>query len=226
MDAKVDEQVITSRIGKPIEVNALWYNALCIMSDLAQHLGHDGGPYEKMAQQAQDGFARFWNESRGYCYDVLDGPEELEESGAALRPNQILAVSLAHSPLPQWQQRLVVDACARRLLTSYGLRTLAPDEDGYTGLYEGDQKQRDMAYHQGTVWAWLIGPFVSAHLRVYGDRAAARAYLAPLMQHLVDHGVGSISEIFDGDAPFAPRGCPAQAWSVAELIRAWQETAS
>ena len=226
MDAKIDDEVITSRVGKPIEVNALWYNALQTMSALARQLGHDPAHYEALAEKAQQGFARFWNEDRGFCYDVLDGLQGPEGRDAALRPNQIFAVSLAHSPLPAWQQRVVVDVCARRLVTSYGLRTLAPDEEGYTGRYEGDQKQRDRAYHQGTVWAWLMGPFVSAHLRVYGDRRAARAYLAPLMQHVVDHGVGSVSEIFDGDAPFAPHGCPAQAWSVAELIRAWQESAA
>ena len=222
MDAKVDEQVITSRRGKPIEVNALWYSALRTLSALARDLGHDAGRYDALAARAKRGFARFWNGARGACYDVLDGPQG---DDGALRPNQIFAVSLAHSPLPDWQQKAVVDVCARRLVTSYGLRTLAPDEEGYSGRYEGDQKQRDGGYHQGTVWAWLMGPFVSAHLRVYGDRRAARAYLAPLLRHLVDHGVGSVSELFDGDAPFFPRGCPAQAWSVAELIRAWQETA-
>lgn len=225
MDAKVGDEVITSRMGKPIEVNALWYNALCTMRTLALELGHEAAPYEALAERARFGFARFWNEARGFCADVIDGPAGANGQDTALRPNQIFAVSLAHSPLPQWQQKLVVDVCARRLVTGYGMRTLAPEEPGYTGVYEGDQKQRDSIYHQGTVWAWLIGPFVSAHLRVYGDRRAARAYLQPLMQHLVEHGVGSVSEIFDGDAPFAPRGCPAQAWSVAELIRAWRETA-
>lgn len=222
MDAKVDDRVVTSRVGKAIEVNALWYNALRVMGGLARDLGRDDARYEALAERAKAGFARFWNEATGYCYDVLDGPEGHED---ALRSNQILAVSLAHSPLPAWQQEAIVDVCARRLATSYGLRTLAPEEEGYVGRYEGDQKQRDEAYHQGTVWAWLMGPFVRAHLRVHGDRQAARAYLAQLLQQLGDHGVGSVSEIFEGDAPFFPRGCPAQAWSVAELIRAWQETA-
>lgn len=236
MDAKVDDDVITPRIGKPIEINALWYNALQTMVELSQALGRDDAPYRKLAAQARQGFTRFWNESRGYCYDLLDAPigtapaDDADADAAAtvqeaLRPNQIFAVSLPHSPLPAWQQKLVVDVCARRLLTGYGLRSLAPEEEGYKGDYLGDQRQRDNAYHQGAVWAWLMGPFVRAHLRVYGDRRAARNYLQPLMQHLVDHGVGSVSEIFEGDAPFAPRGCPAQAWSVAELIRAWRETA-
>lgn len=226
MDAKVDDWVVTPRIGKPVEVNALWYNALRVMVDVASTLGEDSVPYETLAEAARRGFSRFWNEALNACFDVLDGPQGAD---ARLRPNQIFAVSLTHSPLPAWQQKAIVDICARRLVTSFGLRTLAPEEEGYAGRYEGDQKQRDGAYHQGTVWAWLMGPFVRAYLRVHGnspaDRRAARRYLAPLMQHLWDHGLGSVSEIFDGDPPFFPRGCTAQAWSVAQLIRAWQETA-
>jgi glycogen debranching enzyme len=175
-----------------------------------------------LAEQAQRGFWRFWSESLGHCYDVLDGPDGHD---SALRPNQIFTVSLTHSALNSRQQEAVVNVCARQLLTSYGLRTLAPQQAGYIGNYEGHQKRRDGAYHQGTVWSWLMGPFVTAHLRVYGDRRRARSFLGPLMQQLVDHGVGSVSEIFDGDAPFFPRGCTAQAWGVAELIRAWQATA-
>lgn len=222
MDAKIGDWVVTPRIGKPVEVNALWYNALCIMAALARHLGEDAARFERLASSARAGFARFWNEALGYCLDVLDGPEG---DDAALRPNQILAVSLPHSPLEPARQRAIVDVCARHLLTSYGLRSLAPSHPDYKGQYRGDLKERDGAYHQGTVWGWLIGPFVSAHLRVYGDSGRARSYLRPLLQHLVDHGVGSVSEIFDGDPPFEPNGCPAQAWSVAELIRAWQDTA-
>jgi predicted glycogen debranching enzyme len=226
MDAKVDDWVVTPRIGKAVEVNALWFNALKVMGTVARAIDEDADPYETLAEEARQGFARFWNEERKACYDVLDGPQGAD---ASLRPNQIFAVSLAHSPLPPWQQKAVVDVCTRRLVTSFGLRTLAPDEEGYVGRYEGDQKTRDGAYHQGTVWAWLMGPFVRAYLRVYGERDGAcqeaRRYLAPLMQHLADHGLGSVSEIFDGDAPFSPHGCTAQAWSVAALIRAWQGTA-
>ncbi|MFW5942341.1 MAG: amylo-alpha-1,6-glucosidase [Chloroflexota bacterium] len=222
MDARVDEWVVTPRAGKAVEVNALWYNALRTMADFARRLGRDAESYEALAQAAQNGFQRFWSDDLGYCYDVLDGPGGKD---SALRPNQLFAVSLPHSPLRPAQQKAVVDVCARRLLTSFGLRTLAPDDEAYVGTYGGDQKQRDAAYHQGTVWSWLMGPFVTAHLRVYEDRVLARSFLAPLMQHLVDAGVGSVSEIFDGDAPFHPRGCTAQAWGVAELIRAWQLTA-
>ncbi len=216
MDAQVDDWVVTPRIGKPVEVNALWYNALCSMAAFAARLGADASVYRDQAGQARAGFARFWNPAAGYCYDVIDGPAG---NDAALRPNQLLAVSLLHSPLLPAQQRAVVDACARRLLTSHGLRSLSPDDPAYVGRYGGDRRQRDGAYHQGTVWAWLIGPFVSAYLRVYGDRQTARSFLRPLLDHLADHGLGSISEIFDGDPPFTPRGCFAQAWSVAELLR-------
>jgi predicted glycogen debranching enzyme len=221
MDAKVGEWVVTPRIGKPVEINALWYNALRIMADFARRLDQQPALYEKLGDQAQSGFARFWSESAGHCYDVIDGPEG---DDPALRPNQLLAVSLPYSPLTSVQQRAVVDACARHLLTSHGLRSLAPDDPAYIAHYGGDQHRRDGAYHQGTVWSWLIGPFVSAHLRAFGDRERARSFLEPLIHHLADHGVGSVSEIFDGDPPFTPRGCIAQAWGVAELLRAWQET--
>ena len=219
MDAKVGDWVVTPRIGKPVEVNALWYNALQVMVGLAQRLGRPAEDYELLARRAGEGFGRFWNEERGYLYDVLDGPKGHDP---ALRPNQVFAVSLAHSPLAQQWQRAVVDACARQLLTSHGLRSLAADHPAFVGHYGGERQTRDAAYHQGTVWGWLIGPFVQAHLRVYRDPATARSFLDPLLQHLAAHGLGSISEIFDGDTPFAPRGCIAQAWSVAEVLRAWQ----
>jgi len=156
---------------------------------------------------------------------VLDGPAGNE---AALRPNQLLAVSLPYAPIAGPRARSIVDVCAQHLLTSYGLRSLAPDQAGFIGQYGGDQKQRDAAYHQGTVWGWLIGPFVDAYLAAYGHSAeavtAARSMLAPFEQHLADAGLGSISEIFEGQAPFVAAGCIAQAWSVAEVLRAWIET--
>jgi predicted glycogen debranching enzyme len=217
MDARVGERVITPRIGKPVEVNALWYNALRTMVYSAVRLGRPAGRYEMLSAAARAGFARFWNPGAGYCYDVLDGPNGADE---ALRPNQIFAVSLPESPLTTPQQRAVVDACARSLLTSSGLRSLAPSDAAFHGRYGGNQYQRDGAYHQGTVWAWLMGPFVSAHLRVYRDTAAAHRLLEPFGDHLHDAGIGTISEIFDGTAPFAARGCVAQAWSVAEVLRA------
>lgn len=223
MDAKVEDWVVTPRIGKAIEINALWYNALRFMAEAARQLEESPVDYERQADMIQANFGRFWNDSAGYCYDVVDSPSG---NDAELRPNQLFAVALAHSPLTASQQKAVVDVCARQLLTSHGLRSLAPNDPAYAGHYGGDIHQRDGAYHQGTVWGWLIGPFVSAHLRVYRDPALARQFLMPLLHHLGGHCVGSLSEIFDGDEPFYPRGCFAQAWSVAEVLRVWQATSA
>jgi glycogen debranching enzyme len=216
MDAKVDGWVVTPRIGKPVEINALWYNALKCMSGFARILRRPSDEYDQLAEQVETNFQRFWYPDGGYCFDVIDGPEGSDRS---LRPNQIFAVSLPYSPLLAEQQKLVVDTCARHLLTSHGLRSLAAFEPDYKGHYGGDLRTRDAAYHQGTVWSWLIGPFVRAHLRVYQDEQVALSLIMPLLHHLSDHGLGSVSEIFDGDPPFTPRGCFAQAWGVAELLR-------
>ena len=143
-------------------------------------------------------------------------------SDSSLRPNQIFAVSLPVSPLTAQQQKSVVDICAQQLLTCHGLRSLAPGEPGYQSRYIGGPRERDAAYHQGTVWGWILGSFVQAHLRVYGDRAAALRYLEPLGNHIRAYGLGTLGEVFDGDAPFASRGCIAQAWTVAEVLRAWR----
>ncbi|MEM7333754.1 MAG: amylo-alpha-1,6-glucosidase [Chloroflexota bacterium] len=221
MDAKVEDWVVTPRIGKPVEINALWYNALKICAEFAKLLEEDTVVFEELATAVKNGFQRFWNNKMGYCYDVVDGPDGNEGS---LRPNQLLAISLEHSPLTLSQQRSALDACARHLLTAHGLRSLSPDDEAYIGHYQGDRYKRDEAYHQGTAWGWLIGPFVTAHLKVYSDKTLARTYLEPLMHHLKEHGLGSISEVFDGNPPFTPRGCIAQAWSVAELLRCWQLT--
>jgi predicted glycogen debranching enzyme len=223
MDAKVENWVVTPRTGKPVEINALWYNALRTIADIGRELGEDPAPYEELAANVMAGFSRFWNDEYGYCYDVLDTPDG--EDDASLRPNQLLAVSLAHSPLSHQQQRSIVDACGRDLLTAHGLRSLSAQDDEYNGHYGGDRYKRDGAYHQGTVWSWLIGPFVEAHLRVYNDPILSRTYLTSLLKHLKAHGLGSISEIFDGDPPFTPRGCTAQAWGVAEVLRTWRLTA-
>jgi len=222
MDAKVGDWVVTPRIGKPVEINALWYNALRALAGFARRLRRPTAAWDDAAARTREGFARFWYERGGYCYDVLEGPEG---DDPALRPNQILAVSLPESALSPTQQRSVVDVCARHLLTSYGLRSLAPGDRAYRGRCAGDQYARDGAYHQGTVWGWLLGPFALAHARAHGDRAGARGFLEPMAHHLDDFGVGSIAEVFDGDAPFTPRGCIAQAWSVAETLRAWQALA-
>jgi predicted glycogen debranching enzyme len=218
MDAKIGDWVVTPRIGKPIEVNALWYNALRIMAKFARQIGKPYREYDAMAERVLARFERFWNPDTDYCYDVLDTPNG---NDAALRPNQIFAVSLPDSPLTSHQQKSVVDACSRSLLTSYGLRSLAPQDFHYRGRYEGDPIQRDGAYHQGTVWGWLIGAYAIAHHRVYDDPIRAREFLEPMANHLCTQGLGSLSEIFDGDAPMMPHGCFAQAWTVAEVLRAW-----
>src|SRR3990167_234574 len=220
MDAKVGDWVVTPRIGKPVEVNALWYNALRSMAKFAGFLDKSEKKYESAAEKALNGFSRFWNEKAGYCFDVIDGPSGNDPS---LRPNQLFAVSLPESPLSSDKQKKVIEACALSLLTSHGLRSLSPDHPDYIGHYGGDSKARDGAYHQGTVWGWLLGHFALAHLTVYGSPEKAKGFLTPMFGQLRSHGVGSLSEIFDGDAPMTPRGCIAQAWTVAELIRAWTE---
>lgn len=225
MDAKVGDWVVTPRIGKPVEINALWYSGLCVLTQLAEAIGQplDAAFYRGHAQAAAAGFARFFIPERGFCFDVLDGPEG---NDASLRPNQIFAVSLPHSALSSEQQRALVDACAAALYTPRGLRSLAPTDPSYLGSYVGNVHSRDAAYHQGTVWGFLLGPFALAHYRVYGDAGRAQEYLLPMLDHLREAGLGQLGEIFDGDAPHAPRGCTAQAWSVAEWLRAFRCLAS
>lgn len=224
MDAKVDGWVVTPRVGKPVEINALWYNALKNMVYFAQQINVDGAAFEALAEKVLASFGAFWNAETGYCYDVLDTPDGTPDP--ALRPNQLFAVSITYSPLNADQQRAVVDACARDLLTPHGMRSLAPLHPDYVPVYGGDLLTRDGAYHQGTVWGWLIGAFVIAHLKVYNDPAIAQSFLTPFEEHLRQNCIGSIAEIFDADPPFWPRGCGAQAWSVAEVLRAWHATKS
>ena len=222
MDAKVGDHVITPRRGKPVEIQALWYNALRVMEEFAREFGFaaDEGKYAAMASRARESFNElFWNEEAGCLYDVVEGSER----DASLRPNQVFAVSLHHSMLSAERARRIVEAVERELLTPYGLRTLATGDARYRGRYGGGPAERDAAYHQGTVWPWLMGPFVTAYLKAQGRTpeaiARVRALLAPLVAHLNEACVGQVSEIFDGDAPHAPRGAVAQAWSVAELLR-------
>jgi len=222
MDAKVGDRVITPRIGKPVEVNALWLNAVAAMERFAFTLGRNAARYEALAERARNGFARFWNSEKQFCFDVIDAPGFPDGKDASLRPNQIFAVSLPESALTPEQQRAVVDVCARELLTSFGLRSLGRAEPGYRGRYAGGAEKRDEAYHQGTVWGWLLGPFALAHLRVYRDAAQAMTFLEPMFGQIEAAGLGTLSEIFDGDAPFAPNGCIAQAWTVGEILRAWR----
>ena len=225
MDAKYGGTAFTPRWGKAVEVNALWHNALCHMREFCrEHGSADAARYAEMAARAGRSFCRsFWNESRGYLNDTVmpDGTVD-----ASLRPNQIFAVSLPYGPpLTAQQQRAIVDVVERELLTPYGLRTLNAQHESYKGRYEGPMRQRDEAYHQGTVWPYLMGAFVEAYLKVHAFSAAAASqaarWLEPLQRHLTEDGcLGSVAEVFDGDAPQRPQGCLAQAWSVGELIRA------
>ena len=221
MDAKIGDWVVTPRTGKAVEINALWINALETMAGFARLLAKPSENYDVLGQKAKGGFQRFWNAQSGCCYDVIDAPGFGND--ASLRPNQIFAVALPISPLTDAQQKAVVDICAERLLTPYGLRSLAQGQSGYQGHYHGGPRERDAAYHQGTVWAWLLGPFALAHFRVYRDQNAAKGFFDSIGAATRFYGVGSLAEIYDGDAPFAPRGCIAQAWSVSEVLRAWTE---
>jgi predicted glycogen debranching enzyme len=222
MDARQGSTVFTPRVGKAVEINALWLNALDVAVRLAGQLAAaDEMRYcQSLLARAKEGFGRFWNAQRGCLYDVID-VDGGTSCDARVRPNQILAVSLPYCTLQRAQMRAVVDSCARELVTSYGLRSLAPSEPGYIGRYEGDVWRRDGAYHMGTVWSWLLGPFARAHYRVYGDARMAMSFLNPIAQHLNAACIGSVSEIFDGDAPHTARGCFAQAWGVAEILRSW-----
>ncbi len=226
MDAKYDGVAFTPRCGKAVEVNALWYNSLCLLAQFYTDRNIENAEhYKSMADKVRTSFCElFWNESKGYLNDCILPDGSADES---LRPNQIFAVSLPFSPLSAHQQKSVVKAVQNQLLTPYGLRTLNVQDSRYKGVYTGPQQQRDEAYHQGTVWAFLLGPFVEGFLKVNGfsrkSKKKAAEFIQPLLQHLTKDGcLGSVSEIFDGDAPHKPRGCIAQAWSVAELIRAYQ----
>jgi predicted glycogen debranching enzyme len=217
--------VVTPRRGKAVEVNALWYNTLRLAERWMVEAGDEAAARQlaERADRVRAAFnARFWCGESGHLYDVVDGEHG---DDPACRPNQILAIALPHPVLDPSRWKPVVEVVRERLLTPLGLRSLAPDHPDYKPQYYGDLRARDAAYHQGTVWAWLIGPFVDAWLRLNpDDRAGAHAFLTGFVPHLQDAGMGSISEIFDAQEPFTPRGCIAQAWSVAEVLRAWVRT--
>lgn len=226
MDAKIGDWVVTPRIGKPIEIQALWYNTLRIMEQIGQRLGDKenarrwGGLAEKVWNTIN---REFWYEEGGYLYDVING----DEKDSTLRPNQIFAVSLPFESVTPDRAAKVINFVEERLLTPFGLRTLDPRDKRYASRYQGDSRTRDAAYHQGTVWPWLIGPFLTGYQKVHGKsprvQAHLRAHLALLLTHLWESGLGTISEVFDGDMPHEPRGCIAQAWSVAEVLRVLRE---
>jgi len=211
MDARVDGRPVTPRNGKPVEIQALWYNALRFTASLT-----NDARYEDLAAKAAESFNRsFWNEEAGFLYDAIDG----DRRDSSLRPNQVIALSLGYCAIPEDRARRILAAVERSLLTPVGLRTLAPFDPGYRGRYEGSPADRDSAYHQGTVWPWLLGPFIAAERRFNEERAAE--LLEPLLAFAQSRGTGQIPEIFDGDAPHEPRGCFAQAWSVAEVLKVY-----
>lgn len=222
MDAKVGESFITPRSGKACEINALWYSSLQIMEIFANFLGESWDI--DLAKRVKTSYQKFWNDGKGCLYDVVDDNDNY------IRPNQIFAVSIPFDLLSSDQQFSVVNVVTRELLTPYGLRTLSRDNPDYIGRYEGSPQERDRAYHQGTVWPWLIGPYISAYVKVNNhskeSKTIAKEMLRPLMEHLDHAGLNTISEIFDGDPPHRPGGCISQAWSVAELMRAWSEDLS
>jgi len=226
MDAKVDGWVVTPRRGKAVEINALWYNALCLLEGwVRDHAGPaQAEPLARQAAKARQSFnERFWYDAGGYLYDVVDGPDG---DSAECRPNQLVAFSLRHPVLDEARWAPVLEVVGQRLLTPVGLRSLAPGSPNYRPTYHGDLRSRDAAYHQGTVWGWLIGPWVDAWLKVHPhDRLGARRFVDGMVGAMDGFGVGSIAEIFDAEAPYTPRGCIAQAWSVAETLRAMLKTA-
>jgi predicted glycogen debranching enzyme len=227
MDARVNDHAMTPRIGKPVEVNALWHNALEIAARLFERAGeaNRGEYWRRLASKAKSAFnQRFWHEAGGYLCDVVDPDGQSGAVDASLRPNQLLAISLTYPVLDTHRWAAVVEACEKNLLTPMGLRSLAPGSPGYSPRYQGNVEQRDSAYHQGTVWPWLLGPFVTAYVRTHGDSprvfSAAHGFLDGLTNHLLDGGIGSVSEVADAEPPHTPGGCPWQAWSVAEPLRA------
>ncbi len=222
MDAKVDDQVITPRRGKPVEVNALWYYALTAMESWAVRLVTDATPYSQLRSQIRQHFAaRFWYGEGGYLYDVIDVDGVAGQNDASLRPNQLFAASLTHDLLLDMQVDSILQQVTAHLFTPAGLRSLSPADPHYHNHFRGDRWQRDSAYHQGTVWQWLIGSYVDVHLRLYHDRTKLLPLLEPLIEQLWNGCLGTISEIAEPELPFTPEGCFAQAWSVAELLRCW-----
>ncbi len=224
MDAKIGDWVVTPRHGKPVEIQALWYNALCVLADLRKRAGSlaESASLLARAKQVKERFVEvFWNAEASCLFDVVDG----DRRDASVRPNQVFALALPYPLLPKDKARLVLAVIEQKLLTPYGLRSLAPDDPAYRGRYEGDPASRDAAYHQGTVWSWLLGPYADALVKTNGavGKPKARKVIEGLTPHLLEAGLGSISEIFDGDAPHAPRGCPAQAWSVGEALRVFKD---
>jgi predicted glycogen debranching enzyme len=220
MDAVVHGKPVTPRIGMPVEINALWYNAVCFSLEVAELAGDKEffSEWKPIAEKIPASFmATFWNAGKGYLADYVDG----DYKDWTVRPNMVFATSLDYSPIGEDEKEKVLDIIQRELLTSRGLRTLTPKHPGYKSMYFGDQAERDLAYHQGTVWPWLLGHFAEGYLKLYGKQGVSfiRSIFKGFEPVMTEHGIGTISEIYDGDPPHAPRGAVSQAWSVAELLR-------
>ena len=225
MDAKIGDWVVTPRMGKPVEIQALWYNSLKVIANLleANYQSQDAAAMEEAAQKVKDVFvSRFWNQDGNYLYDLID---EHNQPDAAIRPNQLFAISLPFQLLEGEKAQAVFNCVEEHLYTPVGLRSLSPYDPNYYGIYQGDWRRRDASYHQGTVWSWLLGPYVDVMMRVSGDHAhrLSQKVISNFEYHLEESCVGSVSEIFDGDAPHHPRGCIAQAWGVSEVLRVIEE---
>ncbi len=222
MDVKIDEMVVTPRWGKPVEINALWYNALTLMESWAVRMAMDATHYSNLRNNVRQNFARrFWYEDGGYLYDVVDVAGVSGRNDRSLRPNQLFAASLTGDLLTELQVQAIFQQVTEHLLTPVGLRSLSPTDPAYHAHFAGDQRMRDGAYHQGTVWPWLLGTYVDVYLRIGRDRAALRQLLTPLVDELTKTCLGMIDEVMEPEPPFTPGGCFAQAWSVAELLRCW-----
>jgi predicted glycogen debranching enzyme len=218
MDAKVGDWVVTPRHGKPVEINGLWINGLRVMKWLAKRLNQPADAFDQAAEKAESHFeVKFWHPMRGHYMDTADPMD------ASLRPNQVIAMALPFTPVNPEHARLALGVVSRELLTPVGLRTLGPEEPGYQGSFRGSLPELDAAYHQGTVWPWLLGPYVSALVRFTGDRQEGKRVLREARRMLTEYGIGGIAEVYDGDEPQSPGGCPWQAWSCAEILRAWVE---
>ncbi|MSR44969.1 MAG: glycogen debranching protein [Phycisphaerales bacterium] len=222
MDAKIGDRVITPRRGKPVEINAFWHRALRAMEELAVAMGESGRQYADAAQTVQTNFGKFWSAHCSCCYDVIDGPDGNDET---LRPNQLFAALHDDRLLPLGQRKLIIGLCMARLWTPQGIRTLDGGDRRYRGQYAGDPTARDEAYHQGTVWPWLFAPMMLGHFAVHHNREAITDFMLPFSNHLREHGLGTISEVFSGEPPHEPGGCFAQAWSVASLLEILHELA-
>jgi predicted glycogen debranching enzyme len=220
MDVKIKDWTVTPRQGKAVEINALWYNAVCIYTNLCKTFNLEYKYYEELSSKIKESFLRkFWNDKTNYFYDYIDGEEYNEQ----IRPNGIISLSLPYTMIDEVIAKTAIETAFEKLYGTYGLRSLSNDEDEYIGIFTGGIYERDSAYHQGTVWSWLIGPFITAVSKWYKDKELCRKLVEPFYDHLKDRCIGNISEVFHGSSPHIPGGCFAQAWGAAELLRAYIE---